>query len=470
MRLLLSACLLAFSLVGVPAGRDEWVEVTEIEYIWLVTGPDGRELCRLITDTEPLPPGGQVTALCGEFVGGEYKAGRAYIKLLTTRENTYTIQQPLPGIDLTLTIDNSTRPPQATIIATEPLPGESIERIEVLLGDTPSVCVGSPCVIPLPNIDPTEGEVITYWANSTRGDESSHRVAMLAATAEGVDAYGPGSIPHHWRLPPPQTLPLWLQDAPGYKLYTDAPLYYLAGQIILDGRVGVPECHNWGIEQWSGGYASQCGIEHARQAVTAAQNIYNADISDAATQSGVPAWLLKNIIQQESQFWPGAHGHYGEVGLYQLSRLGADTLLRWDGEQYIMRCNWYELNYCDGYGYDNREPWQQELLISSVMRDSNDIALLGHVLTANAAQVGNLLEDYEGEEFDYLARWRITIANYHAGPALTSAVLDQLRQLDKPRTWESYADVLREMQPGVLDYIRAATGETSAKLPLQHVD
>ena len=236
--------------------------------------------------------------------------------------------------------------------------------------------------------------------------------------------------------------------------------------MILSGELDIPGCDNWGVEPWSGGYATQCGLEHARDAVVVAQNAYNEQIAAAGRESGVASRLLKNIIMLESQMWPDAAGQHGEAGLYQLSRAGADTLLRWDGRAYIERCDWY-FEDCQTLGYDNREPWQQELLISSVMRDANDIALLGDVLVANAAQVDQLLNAYGAADMDYLARWRITIGNYHAGPGLTSAVLDQIRQQVMAPDWDSYEQILGEIQPGVLDYIHAATGETRLKIPTQ---
>lgn len=487
MRRLLIVSLLIFSLFATAGtaradgGRTKQERETYLEYIWIVNGPDGVEFCRIMTEYLERPSPGLIRALCDDLVYKQLVAGDMYLNLLTARELTRLVNVALPSIEIALEVNANAAQPLATITATDPLAGERVTRIEARLGNSPVVCDSSPCLIPLPNL---EQATLTYWAESSLGDSTSRHVAMLASIhGNGVEVIGDRTfvawmpsarVPHLWRVIPPETLPNWLQDAPGYKLYSDTPLYYLAGQIILSGSVGVPDCDNWGIERWSGGYADQCGMEHARSAVTAQQNAYNVMIAQAAQESGVPSRLLKGVISQESQFWPGARGIYGEAGLFQLSRAGADTLLRWSGSQYVAYCDLY-FEDCSTLGYDNREGWQQELMISAVMRDANDIALLGEVLTADAAQVTRLLENVAGitspgDTMSYADLWRITIVNYHAGPDVVGDVLIQMHHLNQEMTWDNFVLTLELMAPGVLAYVHAVTGEIQAEIPLEGVE
>ncbi len=448
--------------------RTQIITETYTENIWTINGPDGRELCRVITDTNR-PTLDFIRAVCPGMVGNQLAAGRIYLNYLTTRDMTRETTIQLPEMIISARLDTSVTPAELIVTASDPLPGERVSRIEARIGNVPVVCDQSPCVLPLPN---AQSGTLTYWATSTLGDSTPRHVAMLHAPGGTLQIIGDTTlsswtpahrVPMLWMTPPPNDLPTWLQNTSAHGLYTNQPLYYLAGQIILSGRVGVPPCDGLGIVPWSGGYATQCGFEYARPAMVVAQNKYNADIARAATISGVPSQLLKNIIAQESQFTASAEGIYGEEGLYQLSRLGADTLLRWDGPEYVRRCQMYELRYCEGVGYDGRPEWQRELLISSVMSDANNIALLGDVLTANAAQVAHMLDNLGSDGWSYADLWRLTVINYHAGPDLVWSVLIQI---DGVYSWDSFETTLGIMAPGVLDYLYAVTGETQTKIPV----
>jgi hypothetical protein len=365
----------------------------------------------------------------------------------------------MPGIDISLDVypgDNT-----AVITASEPIWGEKITRLEARVNDIPVVCDENPCEIELRhNISTLE-----YWAESSYGDTTGNHRALIRLrddfnvigdqTYSGYNATD--RIPNVWMTFPPKTAPGWLIQAGAEFLHTDIPYTYLAGQIILSGSLGVPDCENFGIIPYSGGYADKCGVEFAREAISQQQNVYNGRIAAASRESGVPPWIIKGIISQESQFWPGAHGHYGEYGLFQLSRIGADTLLRWSGDCYTSYCSEI-FDDCDVMGYDNREDWEKEALITSVMGDADDISLLGDVLTANAAQVAQLIENYlresqPGQIMSYESLWKLTIVNYHAGPEFTAAVLHQTKVRNVDPSWYELERAIRDLNPGVLSYL-----------------
>jgi hypothetical protein len=464
LRRILFACSILLLLIPYQVqagGRVEYAQEEITEYIWHIIGPDGLEFCRIITDTETGPALALVRALCGDFVADQLSSGQMYINLLTTRMVLRNIPVHLDGIKISLSISRRSNPPLAVIHAVDPLPGEEITRLELTINGHPHVCQDNPCSVPL-----RYGEVeLEYWAESSYGDDSGVHVALIRLgdvfTVIGDRTYSSWTpehrVPNVWMTFPPSNPPEWLKNAPDKSLWTDRPYRYLAGKTILSGSLGVPECGNFGIVPYSGGYASDCGLDFALEAVSLKQNTYNEEIMRASHSSGVPPWILKGIIAQESQFWPEAYGHYGEQGLFQLSRIGTDTLLRWSGDSYISFCSEI-FEDCELLGYDNRADWEKEVLISAVMAEADDIDLLGDVLTANAVQVARLLENYlgvtkPGEILSYEELWKLTIINYHAGPEFTAAVLHQVKQRDVEVNWYQMEKAIKQLNFEVYKYL-----------------
>ncbi len=448
-------------------GRTETVQEIYTEHIWVVTGLDGMEFCRIITG-KPVPPQPSlIKALCGQLVYDQVNEGKMVVRHLLSRDISREVERPLPGISISLYSNHDTNDPKLFIRARDLLEGERIIQIEARINDQPVVCAESPCEIPMYN---KTNARVEYWATSSYGDTSDQHVALVRIAGGEITVIGDKTytgwlpsdrVPRIWSSFPPVFLPGWLKNAGETQLFTDIPYTYLAGQTILSGALGVSDCENLGIIPGSGGYANQCGLEFAREKVTELQNAYNHEIAEAAYKSGVPSRILKGIIAQESQFWPEAHGIAGEKGLYQLSRDGADTLLRWNGHTYLDYCRLY-LERCDELGYDSRQDWERELLISAVMKDADSIALLGEILIGKAAQVARVLENYfdidpAGEVLTYETLWMLTIANYNAGPNLIAGVLWEVDRRGLVFTWENIGAVMNEMQPSVYKYVRNIT-------------
>mgnify|MGYP006286952351 CR=1 FL=1 len=457
-----SLILLLIPAPALAGGRTETIQEEYTEYIWSIVGPDGIELCRVLTEKQAHPPLNLVGALCGQTIADQLREGEIYINYVTSRVMKRDKLVVIPGIDITLDVDFSTDPPTATIQAEDPYHGGEITRLVVLENGHTVACEDGSCSFPI-----RKDTILLYWADSSYGDSSGKHKALIRVgrfprvVGDGTYlGWSPADrVPGVWGTIPPEHLPTWLQNRPETNLYTDIPYYYLAGKTILSGSLGVPDCENMGINPYSGGYATQCGLEHAREAVSQQQNTYNDQILDASRESGVPPWILKGVIAQESQFWPDANGHYGEQGLYQLSRDGADTLLRWSGSTYIRYCS-RQFEDCEILGYDNREDWEKQALISSVLEDTEDISLLGDVLTAKSAQVGKMIENYwaaanPADVLSYEALWKLTIINYHAGPEFIATVLQQVDQRRMGKNWASLGRVTWELNRSVHKYMRS---------------
>lgn len=128
---------------------------------------------------------------------------------------------------------------------------------------------------------------------------------------------------------------LYDQPESATELATSEPLSLLAGRLIWFGIVA-PNCNGYsGITDAVRLSADGCGMESARDAVIRWQNRFDEDIHAAAVAEGVPARLLKLILLAESQTWtmPGP-GADGEIGPYQVTDAGLDTLLRYSDPAY----------------------------------------------------------------------------------------------------------------------------------------
>ena len=210
--------------------------------------------------------------------------------------------------------------PFLIIKAEELLPTEQILRIEGQLNGVPFTCQGSECKVELPPTEPL-GVQMGFYAISSSGMSSPPYLAQLRAIQLGdgdTRTWQVNALSDRWRgqslssceqiwqiFPPLGSLPGWLnspQDAAA--LASDVPYTYLAGQLITKGVVNANECARLGLQ--GSGYANPCGLEKARAEVDTWQDRFDPQIIAAASTIGIPAQLLKNLIAQESQFWPGS--------------------------------------------------------------------------------------------------------------------------------------------------------------------
>lgn len=460
---------------GSPGPGRQVIEQREYTaYIWVVGAWDF-ESCRIITDTiEAVPQYKDIAAMCGIKTTSLVNSGAANLYYL----NQYTYLKDtvikLPEIIIKTDYDGSG---SIIVTAADPLPGQAITRIEASINNAPAVCddlTGIPgpagslrCEFPLYN-PPIH---FTAYALSSFGDRSrltELRIGKSLARAPfftenegdlfilGDNAYTHYSIfndiPLRWGVIPAEPVPAWLLHVQGDKLITDHYYYYLAGQLLLAGVTAAPDCYNSGI---LGQYSTNCGLLAAFPYVYQYQNAYNKEINAAAAAWGIPNVLIKRVIAVESQFYTGALGQAGEDGLYQFTRSGADTMLRWNGSAYLDICGQYFDN-CDLVPYDNMAAWQRDLMINYIMADPNNINNLAAALKANAYQVDRLINNIIGSagDLDYSDLWKLTIVNYHTGATVTSAVLQQIQEQGRALTWDNYAAALEQVQPSGSRYIK----------------
>jgi len=456
-------------------------QVKRTAYIWVV-GAWNFETCRILTDDiEDVPQYADIATLCGIKSTSLINSGAANLYYLGKYEYLEDQEILLPEIIVKTDYLGSS----VIVQALDPLPGQKITRIEATINGAPVVCdesidgVPGPagsltCKFPINNLP----VLFSVFAVSTYGDYSKSNELRIGKSTQsnyyftdpekkvviiGDSAYAQYNsyhdIPRRWGLIPGDDFPPgWLNIVPVETLESDQYYYYLAGQILLAGVLTANNCPNRGI---SGQYATNCGVHAVFDAVYQYQNGYNAAITAAGDLYGVPNALIKRIVAVESQFWPGALGIAGENGLYQFTRDGADTLLRWNGPAYLDLCGLYFDN-CITMGYDNLAAWQRNVLISHVLADPNNLDYLAAALKANAYQVDRLLSnilgvDHAGGVLNYIDLWKITISNYHTGATVTAAVFQQIDELNLPVNWVSFAVVLERVQPSGLNYVNQVT-------------
>ena len=497
-----------------PPGPDRFsvVTVDYTKYSWWLRrwGEDDVE-CKIKVDHEGLPTPGDIYVDCGEEIYEKWIAQPACLEANTDRckgfflvlvdsepaQKDIATKLPPPTIQVTLencspVFTSSTNicefEPVLVLTGLEPLPDHTIIGIEGLYGDQPFTC-GAVCRLQLP-ITGEQGIPLQFWAYSSYGDGSEvfNALVRVALADEGnpdrtfwyVDVLSSqwvgvpiASCVQAWDvLPPVGGPPEWISTpTESEKLGTDVPYNYLAAQLIRAGMVDVSLCPDGGLLPDGG--ASACGMEAARGAVTQWQNQFDAVILTVAKDSGVPAHLLKNIFAVESQFWPGA-SLKTDIGLGQLTELGADTTLLWNPPFFHQFCPLVmDSAECSG-GYLHLDEEQQKYvrlaLIDAVNANCEEcplgidldranfsIGIFAHTLLANCEQAGQLVENITGSaagnSATYEDLWKFTLVNYNAGPGCLGNALDVTVGRDQPLNWENLSLNLEPACQGSIEYV-----------------
>lgn len=273
--------------------------------------------------------------------------------------------------------------------------------------------------------------------------------------------------------PPEYGLPDWLQTPPNPgELASNTPYAYLAGRLIVWGMVDASACDGQGLN--SDGMANACGLEKAGGAVEFWQNRFDENILTIAQQSEVPAQLLKNIIAQESQFWPGVITEKHEYGMIQMTDQGADTALLWNRPIYDAFCRAMLSQDTCNTGYAQLSQQNQALLRGAfashasaecpqceygvnLLQAEFSIHMLAQTLVANCTQVEQIIYNHtfmaSNQASDYENLWRFTLANYNAGPGCLSEAIAMAWMPGELLTWESVSAALSEGCQGAIQYV-----------------
>ncbi len=274
-------------------------------------------------------------------------------------------------------------------------------------------------------------------------------------------------------FPPVGGSPFWLTTPDGSdQLASDVMYHYLGSRLILLGAVDVSGCPGGGLTEDAA--PSACGAERAGPVVLEWQNQFDEAILDASRSSQIPASLVKAVIAQESQFWPGSIVDRGEYGLGHLTEQGADNTLLWNKEFYNAYCPKVLGNAYCGQGYSHQSEYRSSLLrgslLASVDADCSDcergvdldvaregIQLLPETLKAYCAQTGrmvaNVTREAPGRGTTYVDMWELALASYAAG---SGCVADALKAASRKReliSWSSVSNEFSSTCSGAIDYV-----------------
>jgi hypothetical protein len=503
-----------------PTGPDRYttVEVTVSVYEWWLTAWADNEIhCVVTVEHEGVPTHDEVFNRCGKTIYDRWvKESQAceledyglckgfYWQLIREETIGREVIIPLPDSQVWVSLEDCDEDesgwctnefPRLVLIGEEPLPDESVLRIQGLVGKDAFVCEGARCDFLL-NATPAEGIKIVFWATSTYGDtsptfEAIVRVKVTNDSQRLVQKRYIDVLSTQWigkpnatcsiawqSFPPSDGLPSWLSTPENpADLQSEVAYLYLAGNLILQGQVNVEACLDGGV--FADGIATPCGAEAARFAVSEWQNRFDLLILDVARDSEVPAQLLKNLFSRESQFWPGIFNERDDVGLGQLTEHGADTALMWNPAFYNEFCPLVlDKSVCQSKGYAELSKTNQALLRGALLqsvdascpdcplginleRADSSVGIFARTLLANCEQAGKIIQNVTGqvagEVASYEDLWKFTLVNYNAGAGCLGDAVQVARAKGLEMTWGNVAEnFLPGCQP-VVRYVEDIT-------------
>jgi hypothetical protein len=503
------------------SGRTINIEVSYTAYEWWLVGwEDDKLVCTVYIDHENQPTANDIYVNCGEDIYESWFASEPceksetknntscsgyYLHAVSSKTKTRKIEVELPQATIWLDLvgcqqipgtDLCEEIPSMRFTADEPLPNESISKIQGTVNEIPFVCDGPVCEIPLRATN-NRGVPLEFWADSSYGDSTMHYQGRVRVSDSGVPEDGG---PTGWLIdfiseqsdfsnlagcaqtwesfPSLGKPPDWLANPSQTKgLETSNPYTYLAGQLIWHGFVDVSECEGFGMLE--SGYASPCGMEKARPLVNIWQNTFDPIIIESSQRSGIPSRLLKRIFARETQFWPKTTDTmYKEFGFGHVNEFGADVVLLWNRDFYNQFCPLViKENICQA-GYAMLDEWNQILLRGALLSELEiDIPTAGEAIDPDQAKISvnlftetllgncrqvsqiidNQLDIIPGDAATYEDLWRFTLVNYHAGSGCLSDGLDAVIDEDLPLTWEHVSAALEGTCPYAVDYVTDIT-------------
>jgi hypothetical protein len=348
-------------------------------------------------------------------------------------------------------------------------PEMAVTEIRGLVYKYEFICQGATCAIPV-----NTASAIWFRAYTNSGDFST-AVNAVIRIEQGPDGYHvrienlspitlfTDSCAEIWRVSNPSP-GAWmgLPQSPN-QLSTDKTLHYLAGQMIRTGVVDASTCPEGGLSQDA---PNGCGIQIVQTEMIDWQNQFDFDLWLAGRDLGISPYLLKPLIEQETQFWPASSRFYtDEYGLSQINELGADVLLRWDLDFYKALCG-SVISDCSKSYFRQSQGLQAMLrgattsLVNAdclncsagvdVSKAQSSVQVIARVVRANCADVGYSLSS-KGKTASYDDRWRYTLAAYHSGIGCLNDALSLLTPTTTEASWDQVAPLLQ--CPGAWQYV-----------------
>jgi len=489
---------------------------------WLSRWASNTVVCEAIVEHEGLPTSLEIYNACGPEIHEDWldtsfcsetditKCPGVYLHLAGEGRGQKALKVELPPSEVWISIEGcDLKPPEnrcdsspfLKFAGEEPLPNETIIRIQGTINGEPFSCPGSECSIPL---KPTgvQGQSIEFWADSSFGDSSEHFSALARVIPWGDFAAPEGEtrdpqlwyvdvLSSQWRgermasaaeiwevFPSIGGPPQWLTTPDTTEgLASSISYYYLAGMLIRNGAVDASGCSEGGLATEQ--IANECGVSVAMPQVLEWQNQFDNQIIEVAKSTGVPAQLMKNIFSRESQFWPGIYKTYREAGLGQLTSNGADTLLLWNPAFFTQFCPLVLSELTCQEGFTRLSDYHQNMLRGALVQNVNascpdcdngidlsqanfSVRVFAEGLLANAEQTGqiiyNITRRSPGEIATYNDLWRFTLVNYNAGPGCLANAVEYTWDRGESLTW---GNVSAHLEEGCQDAIRYV-GEISS--------
>ena len=318
-----------------PPGPDRFttVKVQYKAFEWqMATWKQQKSICTLIIDHEGAPLPGEVYRDCGETIYAKWIVQEPCISTnkrsckgyYVFKTDSYMEEKEVPlelepasawisleGCQPVISASTNICESEPTLVITgrEPLPNESITRVEGTYDGKPFDCNKDVCKFHIPETA-KEGVTVKFWSYSTYGDSSivySAQVRVqkadegdpdklywyadvlssqwqgqsVATCADSWNAFPPVGGPPEWLTTPKQS----------EELSSDIPYTYLSTNLILQGVVDASSCTDGGLLPGGDG-VNQCGLEKSRPAVIEWQNQFDELILSTAQDTAVPARLL----------------------------------------------------------------------------------------------------------------------------------------------------------------------------------
>lgn len=505
-----------------PSGRTTNLTIDVPQYEWLMNRWNRvKSVCSILVEHPGLPTLEEVARSCGSSqaedwmdtvpcqsdpdTGAVQSCEGVYLHFVRETVVQKSIQVDLPMASAWISVsgcdpqppDNRCgQPPLLRIVGEEPLPNESIVRVQGMINGTTFSCPGNECLLALP---PTgrQGQNLTFWVDSSFGDSSPRYTALVRIMPWGdfmapegrrtdeqlwfVDVLStqwrgerPASCADTWHaLPEIGGPPAWLTTPKDpSELRSSFSYYYLAGMLIQNGMVNASNCPGGGLSMPQ--VANTCGVQAALPEVVAWQNRFDDEIMRASRDIGVPAQLLKNIFSRESQLWPGVYHLFKEAGLGQMSEKGADAVLLWNDAFFQQFCPLVLGQETCDKGFGNLNTDEQAILRGALVRKVNaactdcpqgidltqaqsSVRIFAQTLLANCEQVAKTMENVAfrpaGELSSYEDLWRFTLVNYNAGPGCLARALNGARSAGLDLNWKNVSSMLEEGCRGAIQYV-----------------
>ena len=480
---------------------------------WLLSWKTNQAECQIYIEHPGLPTPDEILTFCGQSLYDDWAGTKPCTKASagidlnecagmylhavakTPAKRKMVVDLPVPEVWVSLTDCNPVPPdnrcssvPSLILTGEEPLPNETIIRLQGIIGGESFSCPGNQCVIPL---QPTgmQGLSISFWGDSSYGDESDHFTALVRVMPWGdfmdpekgskenpqwyVDVLSsqwrgekPASCADVWQVfPDLGGPPAWLSTPKKVgDLKSQVSYNFLTKALIQNGVVDVNIC----------GTGDQCGVKGALASVMDWQNRFDNEIMKVAGQTGVPAQLMKNVFARESQLWPGIYTTYKEAGLGQLTENGADTILLWNPDFFSQFCPLVINKDICSLGFGNLNSDEQTTLRGALVRNVNascsdcqggidltqanfSVRVFAQGLEANCQQVGRILSNttlvQPGHTTSYEDLWRFTLVNYNAGPGCLAKAVQTAYGNSEPLDWEHVSSHLEPVCQAAIDYV-----------------